>query len=333
MILRILILLIGLVFLIAPVNNVEAIIYEPIPEITYPDNNPWSKAKEDLGRKLFFDPILSADNSISCSSCHLPKKSWTDGLPGSVGIKNQVLSRNSPSLLNSGFQKTMFWDGRAKTLEEQALMPIQDKAEMGQSLEKLVEELKSRHDYREMFESAFPNSVITPERLAMAIATFERTLVTGKTAYDLYWQGDKNAMSSSAIRGMNLFSGKAKCSICHSGPFFTDHQFHNISFARNKSIQDEGRKKVTQEVFHDGAFKTPGLRGITSTAPYMHDGGLTNLKSVIEFYDMGGVSSKGKSPFISPIGMSENEKSDLLEFLKALSVDGEVYSLLDQEKR
>jgi cytochrome c peroxidase len=332
MIIRILILLIGLTCLIVPVNNAEAIIYEPILEITYPDNNPWSKAKEDLGRKLFFDPILSADNSISCSSCHLPEKSWADGLPTSIGIKSQALKRNSPSIFNSGFLKTLFWDGRAQSLEEQALMPIQDASEMGQSLKKLVEELKSHDDYRKMFESAFPNSEITPENLAMAIATFERTLVTGKTAYDLYWQGDKNAMSSAAIRGMNLFSGKAKCSICHSGPFFTDHQFHNIGLTRNNNKEDEGRKRVTQEVFHNGAFKTPGLREVASTGPYMHDGGLTSLKLVIEFYDQGGVPSKGKSSFISPIGMSENEKSDLLEFLKALSVNGEAYSLLNQEK-
>jgi cytochrome c peroxidase len=333
MILRIFTLLVSLTCLIAPDNYAEAIIYEPIPEITYPDNNPWSKAKEDLGRKLFFDPILSADNSISCSSCHLPEKSWTDGLPGSIGITKQALKRNSPSILNAGFQKTLFWDGRAKSLEEQALMPIQDANEMDQSLEGLMEELKSHDDYREMFESAFSNSEITPERLAMAIATFERTLVSGETAYDRYWQGDKNAMSSAAVRGMNLFSGKAKCSICHSGPFFTDHQFHNISFTKNKNIQDEGRKKITQEVFHDGAFKTPGLRGITSTAPYMHDGGLKSLKSVIEFYDQGGVPSKGKSPFIGPIGMNENEKNDLLEFLKALDVNGKAYSLLNQGKK
>ncbi len=333
MILRNLILLISLACLIVPVNDAEAIIYEPIPEITYPDNNPWSKAKEDLGRKLFFDPILSGDNSVSCSSCHLPEKSWTDGLPQSVGIGKQVLTRNSPSILNAGFQKTLFWDGRAKSLEEQALMPIQDKSEMDQSLEKLIGKLKSNPDYAEMFESAFPSSKITPERLAKAIATFERTLVTGKTAYDLYWQGDKNAMSSAAIRGMNLFSGKAKCSICHSGPLFTDHQFHNIGLTGSKNKQDEGRKKVTKEAFHNGSFKTPGLRGIASTAPYMHDGSLSTLKSVIEFYDLGGVARKGKSPFISPIGMSENEKNDLLEFLKALDGNGEAYPLLNQEKQ
>ncbi len=332
MILRIFTLIISLNCLIAPVNNAEAIIFEPIPEITYPDNNPWSKAKEDLGRKLFFDPILSGDNSVSCSSCHLPEKSWTDGLPQSVGIRKQVLTRNSPSILNAGFQKTLFLDGRAKSLEEQALMPIQDKSEMDQSLGELMEELESHPDYRAMFESAFSSLKITPERLAMAIATFERTLVTGNTAYDLYWRGDKNAMSSAAIRGMRLFSGKAKCSICHSGPFFTDHQFHNIGLTGSENEGDEGRKKVTKEAFHDGSFKTPGLRGIVSTAPYMHDGSLSTLKEVIEFYDLGGVARKGKSPFISPIGMSGNEKNDLLEFLKALDENGEAYPLLTQEK-
>lgn len=298
--------------------------------MTFPKNNPWSKAKEELGRKLFFDPILSRDNSVSCSSCHLPEKFWADGLPQSVGISKQPLKRNSPSILNSGFLKTLFWDGRAESLEEQALMPIQDVSEMNQDLKELMEELKSQTDYPKMFESAFGDSEINPERLAMAIATFERTLVTGDTAYDRYWQGDKKAISPAAIRGMNLFSGKAKCSICHSGPFFTDHQFHNIGLVEDISKKDKGRKNVTGEVFHIGAFKTPGLRGISTTGPYMHDGSLPDLQSVIEFYDEGGTPGAKKSPFISPIGLSENEKSDLLEFLITLGLDQGTYSSLNK---
>ncbi|MBC8285340.1 MAG: cytochrome-c peroxidase [Nitrospinae bacterium] len=332
MILRISFFLMILGCSVAQMGKAEAIIYEPVPAMTFPENNPWSKAKEELGRKLFFDPILSEDNSISCSSCHLPEKFWADGLPTSVGIKNQVLKRNSPSILNSGFLKTLFWDGRAKSLEEQALMPIQDKAEMNQRMDELMKELESKSEYREMFESAFSDKKITPERLAMAIATFERTVVTGKTAYDRYWQGDKQAISLAAIRGMKLFSGKAKCSICHSGPFFTDQQFHNIGSVVNTSEKDKGRMLVTGEVFHEGAFKTPGLRGISSTGPYMHDGGLQDLQAVIEFYDLGGFSDERKSPFISPIGLSANEKSDLLEFLLTLGSKKNTYPPLNQDK-
>ncbi len=331
MIQRVLVFIIILSYSVTPVAKVEAIVYEPVPEMTFPESNPWSQEKEELGRKLFFDPILSEDNTISCSSCHLPKKSWTDGLPQSVGIKNQVLKRNSPSILNSGFLKTLFWDGRTKSLEDQALMPIQDKAEMNQGLDKLMEELASKPDYRKMFKAVFSGSEITPEKLAMAIATFERTIITGKTAYDRYWEGDLEAISPAAIRGMKLFSGKAKCSICHSGPLFTDQQFHNIGLTSDQTKKDEGRKSVTGEAFHDGAFKTPGLRGISSTAPFMHDGGMPDLLSVIEFYDQGGFPDDRKSPFISPIGLDDNEKKDLLEFLLTLGSQKNAYPPFNQD--
>lgn len=306
-------------------TQVSAIVYEPVPEVKFPDNNPWSKEKEELGEKLFFDPILSRDNSVSCSTCHKPEKFYTDGLPQSVGISRQPLKRNSPTIFNSAFQKTLFWDGRAGSLEEQVLMPIQDKNEMDQDLKNLVRELISKAEYRKLFEEAFGSSGITPERLAMAIAPFERTLVTGDTSYDRFWQGDKKAMSPSALRGMDLFSGKAKCSICHSGPLFTDQQFHNIGLSISGSKHDKGRKNVTGEIFHEGAFKTPGLRGISLSGPYMHDGSLPSLKLVIEFYDQGGVASQRKSPFISPIGLSDNEKEDLLQFLMSLGIENENY--------
>lgn len=323
--------LIGFACLIASGSKAEAIIYEPVPEITYPDNNPWSKAKEELGRKLFFDPILSGDNSMSCSSCHRPEKSWTDGLPQAVGIRGGKVTRNTPSIFNAGYQSTFFWDGRAGSLEEQVLMSIQSEVEMHQSLEYLKRELKSQPDYREMFESAFADSEITPERIAMAIATFERTLITSETAYDRYWQGEKKAMSPAAIRGMKLFSGKAKCSICHNGPLFTDHQFHDIGLQEDKENFDKGRKNISGEIFHEGAFKTPGLRGVVSTDPYMHDGSLPDLRSVIDFYNQGGILGERKSPFISPIDLNENDKNDLLEFLISLDMNERNYKTQNQE--
>jgi len=210
-------------------------------------------------------------------------------------------------------------------------MSIQSEVEMHQSLEYLKRELKSQPDYREMFESAFADSEITPERIAMAIATFERTLITSETAYDRYWQGEKKAMSPAAIRGMKLFSGKAKCSICHNGPLFTDHQFHDIGLQEDKENIDKGRKNISGEIFHEGAFKTPGLRGVVSTDPYMHDGSLPDLRSVIDFYNQGGILGERKSPFISPIDLNENDKNDLLEFLISLDMNERNYKTQNQE--
>ena len=296
-----------------------AVIYEPLPEMPYPADNPPSPEKEKLGSSLFFDPKLSGNNKISCSSCHAPNLGWTDQKPTSIGFENKKIGRNSPTILDSGFNQSQFWDGRSKTLEEQALKPIQSPVEMSLSLPDLVKKLSADPKYPALFKKAFGDNTITANRVAQAIATFERTLKTKETFYDRYWQGDKSAISPSAIRGMELFFGKAKCSICHNGPRFTDNQFHNIG-VESTSLEenDVGRKKVTMENFHLRAFKTPGLRYISLTAPYMHNGSIKTLDDVIEFYDLGGNDDPFKSPFISPIGLSASEKKDLVKFLKTL---------------
>jgi cytochrome c peroxidase len=297
-----------------------AVVYEPLPGMPYPVDNPPTPEKEKLGSILFFDPKLSGDNKISCSTCHLPDKSWVDHKPRSIGFEGKELRRNSPTIINSGYNSSQFWDGRASSLEEQSLMPIQDPAEMNQSLPELIKKLSAIPEYLSMFKAAFGDSEITAERISKAIATFERSLVTKETIYDLYWKGDKSAISSSALRGMNLFFGKAKCSICHNGPRFTDEQFHNIGVSAPQTTdEDIGRKKVTGEQFHLRAFKTPGLLYISKTAPYMHDGSLSTLEEVVEFYDLGGKDDPVKSPFISPIGLTPIEKKDLVEFMKTLS--------------
>ena len=296
-----------------------AVIYEPLPEMPYPADNPPSSEKEKLGSTLFFDPILSGNNKISCSSCHTPSLGWTDQIPTSIGFNNKKVRRNSPTILDSGFNRSQFWDGRSNTLEDQALKPIQSPAEMNLSLADLVEKLNADPKYPALFKKAFGDSTITADRVAQAIATFERTLITKETYYDRYWRGDKSAISPSAIRGIDLFFGKAKCSICHNGPRFTDNQFHNIGIeSTSLDENDVGRKKVTRENFHLRAFKTPGLRYATLTAPYMHNGSIKTLDDVIEFYDLGGNDDPFKSPFISPIGLSAIEKKDLVEFLKTL---------------
>jgi cytochrome c peroxidase len=296
-----------------------AVVYEPLPEMPYPADNPPTPEKEKLGSALFFDPRLSGNNEISCSTCHLSDKNWIDQKPRAIGFNGKELRRNSPTLLNSGFNTSQFWDGRAASLEEQSLMPIQDPSEMNQSLPDLIHELSAIPEYVSMFDAAFGDSEITAERISKAIATFERTLITKETNYDLYWKGDKSAMSASALRGMNLFFGKAKCSICHNGPRFTDDQFHNIGVSNTQSTgKDAGRNKVTGEQFHMRAFKTPTLLYVSRTAPYMHDGSMSTLEEVIEFYDLGGNDDLLKSPFISPIGLTAKEKQDLVDFMKAL---------------
>ncbi len=312
----------SLAVFIIPVSYAKASVYEPLIPMEYPKDNPWSQAKEKLGKKLFFDKKLSGDNTKSCSSCHKPRFGWTDGKARAIGHQDKELARNSPTIINSGYSKTQFWDGRAQSLEEQALAPIQSPVELNQDLNSLIKELKEDQKYIELFKNAFGEPSITPENLAKAIATFERTIVSKTSAYDRYWKGDEDAMSPEAIRGMKLFFGKAKCSICHNGPFFTDHQFHNIGLAEDAFKESaKGRSKVTNEKFHVKAFKTPGLRDVGLTGPYMHNGSAKTLQDVIEFYNQGGSSSENKSPFISPIGMNAREKNDLLEFLISLESD------------
>lgn len=296
-----------------------AVVYEPLPDMPYPADNPHTPEKEKLGSVLFFDSRLSGNNKISCATCHQREQNWVDHKPVSIGFKEKLLGRNSPTLWNSGYNRLQFWDGRASSLEEQSLVPIQNPAEMNQSLPELITELNAVPDYLDLFKAAFGDSEITVKRITQAIATFERTLITKDTSYDLYWKGKKSAMPSSSLRGMSLFFGKAKCSICHNGSRFTDDQFHNIGVLPTTSAPDDiGRKKVTEENFHLRAFRTPGLRFVVRTAPYMHNGSLKTLEDVVEFYSSGGSDDPFKSPFISPIDLTETEKKDLVEFLKTL---------------
>ncbi|CAI2719177.1 cytochrome-c peroxidase [Nitrospina watsonii] len=295
--------------------NAEESFYEPMPEMTHPKDNPWSKEKEELGKMLYFDPRLSGSNWISCASCHNPGLGWGDGLPTPIGDGfNRKGPRHSPTVINSGYFDAQFWDGRAPSLEEQAKGPIQADIEMNQDVGALIEELKAIPGYVQRFDAVFGKNSINLGNIVKAIATFERSVVSKNSPYDKYNNGDKKAMSKSAINGMNLFFGKAKCAICHNGPVFTDSKFHNIGVKGD----DKGRYKVTKEDSDKGAFKTPGLRHVSRTAPYMHDGSEKTLKDVIEFYNRGGDVDENKSPFITPLGLSDKEVNDLVEFMKAL---------------
>lgn len=297
--------------------------FKPLPKMSHPADNPWSKEKEDLGKMLYFDPRLSGSNWISCATCHNPGLGWGDGLPRTIGDGQKELGRHSPSLFNIGDIKPLMWDGRAKNLEEQALGPIKSKAEMNQDLDALVDELAAIPGYSRLFKKAFPKEGLKSETIAKAIATFERSIVSRNSSYDDYFaNGNNKAMSSSALNGMKLFSGKAKCAICHNGPNFTDNGFHNIGIKQSGPLKEDlGRYKISKDDFDKGAFKTPGLRDVSRTPPYMHDGGEATLEDVVEFYNRGGDVDKNKSPFISPLGLNAQEKKDLVEFMKTL--DGE----------
>jgi len=300
----------------------EDSVYEPVPAMKYPSDNTWSKDKEELGKMLYFDPRLSGSNWISCATCHNPGLGWSDGLPRTIGDGQKELGRHSPTIINSGYFEVQMWDGRKKSLEDQAKGPIAASVEMNQDYDELIRELKALPGYVSRFNKVFGKNALTIDNIAKAIATFERSVVSKNSPYDKYWAGDKSAMSPSAVNGMNLFFGKGKCGICHNGPVFTDSGFHNIGVKPAGPLKvDLGRYNESKDDFDKGAFKTPGLRDITKSAPYMHNGSEATLQDVIEFYDRGGDVKENLSPFITPLELTSQEKKDMVEFLKALDGD------------
>ncbi len=287
-------------------------------DLNIPADNPLTPEKVELGRMLYFDTRLSADNTISCATCHDPQKGWTDQDRTSVGFHKQRGARNSPTVINSTYMKLQFWDGRAKTLEEQALGPIANPIEMGTTHEAMVQTVTKIPGYEPLFKKAF-NAPATKERVAQAIASFERTVLSGNSKYDRFVNGEKTAMNESEIRGKDLFFGKAKCMVCHNGPNFSDSNFHNLGVGMGKANPDLGRYVVTQAEKDMGAFKTPTLRDLDKTQPYMHDGSVDSLEEVMEFYNKGGEPNAHLSPLITKLNLTDQEKSDLVAFMKALA--------------
>lgn len=283
-----------------------------------PPDNPLTFEKIQLGRQLYFDGRLSADGTVSCATCHAPDKGFSDGRPTSKGIKGQVGGRNAPVTFNRLFSQEQFWDGRAASLEEQALGPVRNPIEMGNTLEGMVATLSAIKGYREQFKQAFGTGV-TADGVAKAIAAFERSLVCGNSAFDRYEDGDDAALSESEQQGLQLFREKANCVRCHTGFAFTDERYHNIGVGFDKSTPDLGRYKITKKESDKGAFKTPTLRNIAASAPYMHDGGAKTLEDVIEFYDKGGIKNPNLSNEIKPLNLTAKDKADLAAFLKSLN--------------
>lgn len=322
--------------------------YQRPTEIPFPEDNLYSKEKDDLGRMLFFDPRLSGNNHFTCAMCHNPSMGWEDGLALGFGEGMKHLGRATPTILNLAWSEIFMWDGRFETLEEQALGPIGAAVEMNQPLKELVPELQRIPGYVTLFNIAFPGEGITLENIAKAIATYERTIVSGLAPFDLWIGGDEDAISEQAKRGFKLYNTKARCNACHSGWNFTDDSFHDIGLSPTKDRkhihagdhmastvdhdkeiihihkEDKGRgdlEDFKNTVKMQYAFKTPGLRNLPSRAPYMHDGRLKTLMDVVNHYDAGGIKRPSLSDEMKPLGLTDQEKKDLVAFMLTLVSD------------
>ena len=263
-----------------------------------------------LGRKLFFDGRLSADGTVSCATCHDPKRAFADDRTLSVGIFLRSGPRHVPSLVGRAYGVSQFWDGRVVTLEEQVLEPIRNPKEMDMTVERVLARITSDAAY----------SGLTEKSLASALASYVRTIRSTGSPYDGFLSGSTPGLTEVEREGLRLFRDKARCYVCHSGDQLTDESFHNTGVAwRGGSLLDEGRAQVTGKAYHRGAFKTPTLREIARTPPYMHDGSIATLEEVIEFYDRGGKANPYLDENIVPLRLSRSEKSALLAFLRALS--------------
>ena len=301
-----------------PPSGIEALkaLYRRPATIPFPKDNPYTPEKASLGKQLYFDTRLSVTSAQSCASCHSPGFGWGDGLAVGVGHGMNKLGRHSPTIVNAAWGAIFMWDGRLANLEEQALGPIQSPGEMNMPIEKLMERLTSIPEYKPLFEAAFPGEGIKSKTLASAIATYERTVVSERAPFDAWIDGDEKAISEDAKRGFALFNGKAQCSACHEGWNFTNDGFQDIGLPS----EDVGRGQFMPGVIKmKHAFKTPGLREIARRTPYMHDGSIATLEQVVEHYDRGGVDRPSRSDLMKPLGLTSQEKSELVAFLNTLT--------------
>ena len=286
-------------------------------EIPFPDSNPYSEAKSKLGRMLYFDPLLSGSQVRSCASCHNPALSWGDGQSRAIGEKQVPLALRSPTLLNVAWTPKPGWDGHFRDLEAVAFGPITAPGNMNMPEKVLIERLSAIEGYNDAFIRAFGEGEITRRKIELALATFERSIVSGEAPFDRWIKGDETAISAAAKRGFDLFNNKAHCSSCHSGWAFTDASFHDIGTGKN---DDLGRGRLfPTSVKLRYAFKTPTLRDVVRRAPYMHDGSVATLEAVIDLYDRGGIARPSRSDRIFALGLSKDEKADLIAFLHTLN--------------
>ncbi|MDO4225112.1 MAG: cytochrome-c peroxidase [Bergeyella zoohelcum] len=305
-----------------------------LPEVVYPADNQYSKDKEQLGKMLFFDPRLSKSQQIACASCHDPELAWTDNKTLSFGHNRQTGTRNAMTILNVAFAKNPFWEGRAKDLENQALMPIQDPKEMNEHIDLAVEKIANIKGYESLFEKAFGDKNVTKERIGKAIATFERGIKSGTTKFDRFINGEHTLLSDDELMGLHLFRTKAQCINCHNGAYFSNNQFINDGTALLGSKQEDlGRYLVTNNPEDAGKFRVPTLREVLRTGPWMHNGAFTPLRDVLTFYNAGNpeIATKTstihngrtlvskKSNMLKPLHLTTKEMEQIEAFLGTLS--------------
>ncbi len=291
--------------------------------VVIPADNPLTTEKVELGRALFFDKRLSGDNTIACANCHIAKLAFTDGMPVATGIRGQKGGRSAPVSFNRVFSTAQFWDGRADTLEAQSIGPFTNPIEHGfTNYDNMIAKMKKIPGYKKLFMDIFGED-ITIGNVGKAIASFQRTVLSGNSPADRFDQGgETGAIPETAQRGLILFREKARCTKCHSGFNFTDEKFHNLGIGWDDNKVDLGRYMVTNNPEEIGAFKTPTLREISRSAPYMHDGRFKTLEEVVKFYNKGGVKNPHQDPLILPLELTDQEKSDLVAFLRTLNGEG-----------
>ena len=296
----------------------------PLPtSIPTPSTNLNYTAKIDLGKQLYFDGRLSKSGAISCAFCHNPGTGFADPRQTSIGIDGGVGGRQSPTVYNTAFNHLQFWDGRARSLEEQAIGPIHNPIEMGETHENVIRKLGKIKGYQQQFRAVF-GSDVNLQDLANAIAAYERTVISTNSPFDKYALGDQKAMDETAVRGLTLFKGKARCILCHNGSNFTDNQFHNLGVPQVGPLKEDlGRHNVTRADKDRGAFKTPTLRSIIETAPYMHDGAFKTLEEVVDFLNEGGMANPNLSALVKPLNLTPEERKicSLLKIEKLSATD------------
>jgi cytochrome c peroxidase len=283
-----------------------------------PADNQTTPERVELGKALFFDPRLSGSNWISCATCHNPALGWSDGLATGIGHGMKQLGRATPTIINTAFNPIQMWDGRKSTLEDQALGPIGADVEMNQPLPELIAKLEQIDGYRTLFRKAYPNEPISEKTLAKAIASFERTVISTESPFDRWRMGDQSAVDAPVKRGFEVFTGKGNCVACHQGFNFTDNGFHNIG-VKDVGAVDLGRYNEKKLPSMKGAFKTPTLRDIALTAPYMRNGIYRTLDEVVEHYDRGGDVKENLSGNMKPLNLTAQEKADLVAFMNSLT--------------
>jgi cytochrome c peroxidase len=291
-----------------------------LPESPLVKNNDSLNKVIELGKALFFDTRLSGSGKISCASCHQPELNWTDGKERSTGHEGAITKRNSPSIQNTWFYKRLFWDGRSKDLQDQAFAPINSETEMHSEMHQVMQKLSRVKGYKQLFKEAFGSEDIDPFMLTDAIATFEKTIISAESRFDKFLKGDKRALSNSELRGLHLFRTKARCMNCHNGPLFSDNLFHNNGFQQNGDPQnDKGYYLVSHKEEDIGKFKTPSLRDVMKTGPWMHNGLMKTMEDVLMHYNKGAKGNGGADAHVTTLFLTNKEQAELLAFLKAIS--------------